>query len=377
MKLIQYILPALLLMSSCGDKNPDLQEELDANEASNTVLLTTSQFKTGDMQLGAFSEEAFHQIIQANGMLDVPPENKSTVCAYFGGYVKHISLLQGQKVEKGQTLFILESPEYIEIQQDFLESKSQLKYLKLDYERQQDLSSGNISSQKIFYKAESEYKVMSAKYESLKKKLQLMNINSNTISENNLTSTISVVAPISGYITSVIASKGMFLNPSDIALTITNVDHMHVELNIFEQDLKKIAVGQEISFRVQNDNISRKATVYLINKAVDMDKRTIKVHCHLVNENDVKSLNTGMYVEAKIYTSSDTAYALPVNSVITYQEKSYILKLEKSTKDNYTFKRTPVKLGQTNASFVEILNANSVGMDSEILTEGAFNLIKE
>jgi cobalt-zinc-cadmium efflux system membrane fusion protein len=379
MKIIQYIIPVFVLpiLISCGGEDTSMNKEIENEKNSNTIVITSSQFELGKMEVGSFSNQTFHKIVKANGMLDVPPENKSTVSAYFGGYVKNISLLQGQKIAKGQTLFTLESPDYIQVQQDFLESKSQLSYLKSDYERQKGLSSSNVSSQKTFLKAESDYKTTLARYESLKMKLQLMNINSNSVTELNLSSTIAVKAPISGFVTSVLATKGMFLNPSDIALTIMNTEHMHIELNIFEQDLTSVVIGQEVSFSIQNGHTPYKAEVHLINKAIDPEKRTVKVHCHFNKESDALSLTPGMFVEAEIYASSDSSLALPINSVVSIENKSYVLLQKKSTKDQQKFEKVEVKIGQTNQDYIEILNANDFEVNSQILINGAFNLIKE
>jgi cobalt-zinc-cadmium efflux system membrane fusion protein len=379
MKIIKYIIPILVLpiLISCGGEDTNMNKEIENEEISNTIVITPPQFELGKMELGTFSNQTFHKIVKANGMLDVPPENKSTVSAYFGGYVKNISLLQGQKIAKGQTLFTLESPDYIQVQQDFLESKSQLSYLKSDYERQKELSSSNVSSQKTFLKAESDYKTTLARYESLKMKLQLMNINSNSVTELNLSSTIAVKAPISGFVTSVLATKGMFLNPSDIALTIMNTDHMHIELNIFEQDLTSVAIGQEVSFSFENGRTPYEAVVHLINKAIDPENRTVKVHCHFKNESDALSLTPGMFVEAEIYASTDSSLALPINAVVTIENKSYVLLQKESAKDQLEFEKVEVKVGQTNQDYIEILNAGDFGKKAQVLTYGAFNLIQE
>ena len=379
MKRIIHLFPILtiFIFASCGSDQTIVDESEDSLPLNESTIITQTQFDLGKMEIGTFSNAPFKKIIKTTGMLDVPPENKATISAYFGGYVKNISLLQGQKINKGQTLFTLENPEYVQVQQDFLESKSQLNYLKTDYERQKELSADNVSSKKVYLKAESDYKVTLARYESLKKKLQLMNINPSSITESNLRTTISVTAPISGYVTSVLATKGLFLNPSDVALTIMNTEHLHIELNIFEQDLATIKIGQDVSFKLMNNPVIYKATVYLINKAIDPEKRTIKVHCHLINEDEAELFTPGMYVEAEIFTSNDSALALPIDAVISIEAKSYLLELEDSTKGEYTFTRKEVKVGQSNEEFIEILNVNSFKTDTKILTKGAFNLIQE
>lgn len=377
MKAFKQIYPIMLLVliSACGTETASETEETTSN--SQKVEVTKKQFDYGNMEVGKLTEEPFHRVITATGMLDVPPENKSTVSAYFGGYVKNISLIQGQKITKGQTLLTLENPDYIQVQQDYLETKSQLGYLKSDYERQKELAADNVSSKKTYLKAESDYQMTLAKYESLKKKLELMNISPSSVSSLNIRTTIVVTAPISGYVTSVLATKGMFLNPSDIALTIMNTDHMHVELNIFEQDLAKVKIGQEISFRLQNDDQKYAATVYLVNKAIDVENRIIKVHCHLVNEEQTRKFTPGMYVEAEIYASTDSTFALPIDAVISAEKRSYVLVKESLKNGNYSFLRKEVKVGQTNNEYIEIRNANNFDKNAEFLTKGAFNLIQE
>lgn len=366
----------LLLLASCGSDSTATEAEAPEAE-TNRVFLTHAQFKTGEMEFGTCSTQPFNGIIKTTGRLDVPPEYKSTVSAYFGGYVKQISLLEGQRVTQGQTLFTLENPDYIQTQQDFLEAKSVLAYLKMDYERQKDLSRDNVSSQKTFSKAESDYKVTLARYESLKRRLQLMNINPASVTESNLKSTIAVTAPISGYVTSVLATKGMFLNPSDVAVTIMNSEHLHVELAIFEQDLRRVSVGQNVTFTLQNDRTNYDATVHLINKAIHMEKRTINVHCHITNEKQSSFFTPGMYLEAEIYATKDSALALPISAVVTLNDKSYVLVKTNKTSKGYELTKKEVKRGQTSATHIEILDSELNKPGTEILIQGAFNLISE
>ncbi len=363
-------------MSSCGSDPAKEATETKADITESIVTLSEKQFETGKLKLGKMTKQSFNGTIKSNGMFDVPPENKSTVSAYFGGYVKNIQLLPGQYVSKGQTLFVLENPDYIQVQQDYLEAKSQLSYLKQDYERQKDLAKDNVSSQKTYSRAESDYKMTYARFEALKKRLDLMNISPNSISETNIRTTISIASPISGYITDVNATRGMFLNPSDVAVTIMSVDHMHIELKIFEQDLMNIKVGQVVKFKLQNDETEYFASIYLINKAIDPIKRTVNVHCHLANEEMSKLFTPGMYVEAEIQTSQMESYALPSEALVELDGKYYAL-VKVTNGKKYTFKRIELKVGETTDNFTKILSDTESLKSSEFVVEGAFNLIQQ
>ena len=86
-------------------------------------------------------------------MIDVPPENRASVTAFMGGFVKKTPLLVGDRVKKGQLLVVLENQEFVQMQQDYLEVFNQLDYLKAEFERNQTLFKEKIASQKNFLQA--------------------------------------------------------------------------------------------------------------------------------------------------------------------------------------------------------------------------------
>lgn len=381
MKFIQIItVISVVLTGSCTTKTEPENTETAIENISDihTVMLTTKQFQSSDMSTGKLELHQFHQTVQANGMLDVPPQNRVSVSAYFGGYIKEIRLLSGEEVRKGQTLFVLENPDFVQFQQDFLEAKAQLAYLKSDYERQKNLIQDNVTSQKNYLKAESDYMVTKVREQSLRKKLILMNIDPNTLDMSNMRTSINVHSPIDGFITSVHFSSGAFINPEEVAVTIINTNALLVSLNIFEKDLKSVQVGQEIRFRIQDDNSTEyQALVHLVNKTVDPEKRTVGIYGKLTDKLMAKKLNPGMYVEAEIYTSTESRKSLPKDAVVEANGKYYVLTLRNKSDSEYSFEQKEVTVGAANEDHIEILNASDFNESSEFLVKGAFNLITE
>src|SRR5690625_1212643 len=129
------------------------------------------------MSFGSVMEKDFAKTIHTNGTIDVPPQSKAVISAFSGGYIKNTHLLIGDKVKKGERLLSIENPEFITMQQQYLETAEQLAYLKSEYERQKTMLEENITSQKNYLKAESEYKSAVARTNSLKKNLEMLNIN--------------------------------------------------------------------------------------------------------------------------------------------------------------------------------------------------------
>jgi len=371
----QFLFFALLLsvFVSCETSEEVIEENASDSSA---IIISLKQFENSKMELGKIANHTFNQSIKSYGIFDVPPENKASVSAYFGGYVKKLRLLEGQEVSKGEILFTLENPEYVEIQQEFLETKGQLAYLKSDYERQKNLVQDNVTSQKIYLKAESDYKIAIVRFESLKKKLDLMNLDPNTLNENNLRSEINLTSPLTGYITSVNATIGMYLNPDDIALTIINPDHIHLELNIFEKDLPMIKVDQKIRFKLQNDSQDEyQAYVYLVSNYIDPEKRSASIHGHLADESHTKLFTPGMYIEAEIFSEVDTLLSIEKSAVIKADESNYVLVMIEKRTEEYLFEKRKIIVGISKDGFTQILNNNDFDKNDEILIKGAFNMI--
>lgn len=372
-----YFFASILLLTSCNSSSGEEKPEAAATSPLETRI-TDKQFESSGMRLGQLQLHRFTQMVAANGMVDVPPENKASVSVYFGGYVKRLDLLPGQKVNRGQVLFVLENPEYLEVQRDFLEEKGRLKYLRSDYERQKGLAGENVASEKQFLKAESEYKVSSARYESLRKKLQLMGINPETISEENLQSSIMVLSPISGYVSQVNANLGSYLSASDVGVELIDPEHLHLELNIFEKDLPKVQEEQKVIFSLQDDPMKKyEAKVHMVGKGVEPKNRTITVHAHLAEEEQKKLFNPGMYIEAKIETASEILPSLPAEAVVNLDDRNYVLQLESRNSEGMLFRKQEVQPGPENDGFIAIGNAEDFAEDAQFLTQGAFNLITE
>lgn len=368
-------------LSSCSSNS---ESDGSVNEVSmeentmETFEITEQQFTSSVMKMGQLEVKPFHDLVKANGMFDVPPENRASVSSYFGGTVKSIQLLPGEKVKKGQILFVLENPDFVQLQQEYLEAKSQLHYLESDYERQKNLVKDSVTSRKNFLKAESDFLSTQVKVESIGKKLMLMNISPSNLTFETIRSSISIPSPITGYITKININLGEFLNPAETAISLVNTDHLHLEINIFEKDLSSVKIGQHILFNIQNGSeMDYEATVHLVNKTIDPENRTIGIHGHLIDESLNDLFTPGMYLEARIEVSSGSVLALPEAAVVDMENNYYVLVLDQQTGENYSFVKKEVQIGAKSNGFVEIINAKSFKNSDQFLTSGAFDLILE
>jgi cobalt-zinc-cadmium efflux system membrane fusion protein len=373
-----FILFAVLFMFSCGDSEKENSEESATSSSDGGIQLSFAQFEGSDMELGKIEENSFPVSIETTGMIDVPPENKAMVSSFADGYVRETPLLIGDEVKKGQFLVSLENPDYVQMQQDYLDAMQQMNYLKSEYQRQKTLLEEKITSERNFLRAESEYKRNLAKYQALRKKLQMLNLNPDAVERGNISSTIRIYAPISGSITEMNINNGMYVSAADELMQIIDRDHLHIELNVFEKDVMKIKKGQDIRFSIPEANTDTiKGEVHLVGTSISEEKRTVKVHGHFKDEQKKNSLATGMFVEAEIITDKRKAKALPAESIVSLDNTNYVLVLDTKTDSNYIFKRRKVLPGDTYNGFTIIKNSADFNQDTQFLTKGAFTLITE
>ncbi|NOS56947.1 MAG: efflux RND transporter periplasmic adaptor subunit [Cyclobacteriaceae bacterium] len=364
--ILLFSIGAILLMA-CGSKKQEQAVVVDSLSA-NMITLTSSQYKASNITLGKVERKPVAKQITVNGKLDVPPQNLVIISAPMGGFVKSTQLLQGMKVKKGDVLTVLENQEYIQLQQDYLDSSSKLEFLQMEYNRQQELAKENVNAQKALQQSKSQYESMKAMVSGLEAKLAMINLSPASIKNGRIKSTVNLTAPIDGFITTVNVNIGQFVTPTEVMFKIVNLEHMHAELQVYEKDINKIAVGQKVTFQLANDTAIYNASVYLVGKEISPE-RTVRIHCHLDKVD--KSLLPGMFVTANIETVSAEADVVPTTSISNFEGKDYIFV---SSSDNQ-FKAIRVNTGIAVGEFTEVQLLEKLVAGAPIVTLGAFELM--
>jgi len=388
---------ALLLMSSavwlsgCGSGKADEASTAEQSATPDSTAITSDSAETGPVRveltqaqynvaairLGQPTLRTLSTVLKVNGALDVPSQDMMSVSVPFGGYIRQIKLEPGMQVRKGQTLVILENPDYIQFQQDYLDTKAKLDYANLEFARQQELSRDNVNALKVFQQARSTQQSLQAQLAGMGQRLAMLRINPATLSPGKLTRTVVVPSPVSGFITNVLVNNGRFLNPSDVIVEIINTNDLHVRMNVFEKDISQIRAGQRIHFGMGGDpTLAHRGTIFLIGKSIAAD-RTISVLAHPDGyENDYIP---GGYVSAQIDVKTQPLPALPESAVVSYGGKSLIYVLEKQVNPAaYRFRQVEVKIGVRKDGYVAVMLPPDVNpAQTPIVLNGAYSLLSK
>lgn len=370
-------LMTLVLSTSCS-KNESSENGIQVTEApedSREIVLTEEQFRTMKMEWGPLHTGEFSEEITVQGSIQIPVEGMREIAAYYGGYVQDLKLLEGQAVRKGEVLFMLENPDFIRLQQDYLETKSQLNYLKAEFERQRTLASEQISAQKNFLKAEADYQSALAKSESLKKQLSLIQINADQLKPETIRTKVAVSSPISGFVEDVFVVPGQFLPAAGKAVSLLSKDHIHVELVVFEKDANRVHPGQKVEFSSPDKpGDVLEAQIYVVGQSINA-QRQINVHAHLVDEKQESKLTPGMFLQARIQLDPQESLAVPEESVLEVDQDRYILIQKAKTENGFVLEKVKVIPGAKGKHYMAIQPEKALDSTTVVLVKGGFNLL--
>ena len=356
----------LLINIACSNTKAEEQDK-EAETITDVVTLSAEQIKNAKLTLGNFDQTTISDEVKANGMVDVPPMNMASVSIPISGYVKSTNILPGSAIRKGGVLATIYSMDYIQLQQDYLQAVSKLKYLELELDRQNTLSKEDVGAKKKLQQADSEVSSIKALTKALELKLEMIGCSVEKLKKGQILSVINITSPIDGYVKIANLSIGKNVAPTDVLFEIVGDAHKHIELKVFENDINKIKVGQKIM--VENPKFSENpmtATVFLVGKNVEADTKTINIHGHIDDEAMENKLTVGQYVNTKILTGKRIVNTLPESAVVLHGNGGFIFIKTKES----TFQQIPVKIGITERGNIEVIPEKNIG-NQQVVKQGA------
>ncbi|MFV0194929.1 efflux RND transporter periplasmic adaptor subunit [Empedobacter falsenii] len=366
-KYILMLCTALVVMS-CSKEEVQPQEDQKEEVSTSILKLTDAQLKNFDIDTVSFQHQNLPTTIRLNAKTAVTPENTISITNAFGGYVKQIALIPGNYVNKGQVLVVLEDPQYIQMQEDYLTTKALLEQANADYIRQKELNAEQAASDKVMQQAKATRQSLMVKKSSLEQKLRLMNINPSSVSLSNIRRTINVYAPISGMVSQVFANKGQYISPADAMLEIINPDRSLLNVKVFEKDLGNIQIGQTLkAYTNTKPDQKLDAKITSISNQVNEDG-TVDIFAKITNANGTR-LTANMYFNIELEVNSLDANVLPEEAIVQFEGKDYVF--ERQNKNQ--FRLVPVEIGISSNKMVEIKspqNSNKV-----YIAKGSYNLL--
>lgn len=363
MKKITTLYILTLILGACS--SPAIEENTEITEESNRFELSEKAMEAIGLEYSSPETRSLHTTLNVSGILDVPPAQKQSITLSYPGKITQIPLINGMHVHKGDLLFAIENPAFITMQEEYLIAKSNLEFAEKNLARQQVLSEGKVNAEKDLDQAKNQVDRLNAQKNALIQNLRLININPAQINAQSLSATVKFYADANYWVQQVNVNRGSYATEGSVVMDLINLEHIHLELAVFEKDIHRLKIGQNISFQLPHETIKRMAEVYLISRTVKAD-RTIQVHAHLEKEDS--KLLPGTFVQAQIQIQQDSAFTLAASALQQWQGKYYLFE----------------HLGKGSFEMVEIAKPEQVGdwiyvetplLNRQFVSKGTFQLL--
>ena len=384
---ILTVMVLTIFVSACGNKenhnendghSHDEEEKTEVNEEhhdEDEVMLSQQQFDALKMKIDTLALRNMSGYVEANGTLEVPPQNEAAITTVVGANVVSIEVIEGDKVNKGQVVAYLSHPNIIQAQTDYLNAYSNSELAKKNYERQQKLYDAGVGSGANFQKAEAEYQASKAMVNGLEAQLRILNVNTTSVRNGTIAQRIALRSPIEGFVQKVEVKTGQYVEPQTELFEIVNTHHVHADLMVFEKDVYKVQKGQKVNFTVQSiPDAELIAEIYSVSKTFEDNPKAVHVHAEI--ENKKGNLIPGMYIQGKIQVDNTQTKALPESAIIKEGERYYVFSVEKEN-DDWSFKPIEVVLGTKDGDWVSVQFTENIESNTKFAYNNAYYLNAE
>ncbi|MBW3129541.1 efflux RND transporter periplasmic adaptor subunit [Hymenobacter profundi] len=376
------LLFAWFVTASCNSTPAETKEASEAAAVEkptspNQLTLSPTQAQAAGIEIGTFDHQEMTTDVLANGLIDVPPQNMASISAVMGGYVQTVNVLPGQFIKRGGTVAVLRHPDYLQLQQNYLQSRARLRFLQQELDRQQVLDAEDVGAKRKLQQAQADYQTEQAALRALAAQVRMLGLSVARLDGGHIAPTVPLTAPVGGFVRAVNINPGQYVGPQDVLVEVVDRSDLHLELKVFEKDIARVKVGQRILFNVPNssspDNMT--ARIFLVGKAFDDNDRTVSVHAHLEPERD--DLLPGQYVSARIQTGGRRQRTLPEDAIIQDGEVSYAFVRTATDSAGSTFRRLRLRASQPQHGAVAVTLLDKLPDTTQLVRRGAYFLQAE
>lgn len=348
------------------------EEEIDFQN----IPLSEKQVKAVDLKMGEAQKREMDAMLHVNGSLVLRAQDMGNVSSLMGGIVKNVYVKEGQMVSRGQVVATIENTDVVTLQREYYTAYKESEMARLELDRQKTLASAGAGIKKTLQMSEKNYKVALANLLGTGRQLQQMGISTKEVAKGKFTTVFPLRAPISGTVSDMQASLGSYADMQTPLMKIRNNHAVECDLNVFEKDIAKVKVGDQVLVSLTNQpGVNVSGRVYGMNQYLNKGTKSVAVHVKLDAKRGAK-LFEGMYVSGQIATGRQLCMTLPDKAIVSADGKQYVFALNQqhSKGGTYSFSRHEVTTGVSNNGYTEVALCKHLKKGQKIVTDNAFYL---
>jgi cobalt-zinc-cadmium efflux system membrane fusion protein len=359
-----------------GDDKPVASSTERAKAPSDgpgAVDLTEKQVAA--LKIERVTQFAFTAENQTVGNIDFNQTLLVQVFTPYQGRIISADLNIGDKVEKGQVLFTIDSPDLLTAESALIAASGVRTLQTRTLNRVKALKQIGGVSQQAVDQTTSDQQTAEGAWRSARDTVRMFGKTEEEINrivgERKADARLVVKSPISGYVTQRAAAPGLLVQPGAAPppYVVADTSTMWMMANVIENEAPSLQVGQEVSATVgafPDRVFSGKITV--IGASVDPVTRRVPVRSEIANPDHL--LRAGMFANFAIRLGAAVqSAAVPAVAIVREGDGSMTAW---TTTDQRSFTRRVVRVGQRHGDLVQIIEG--LRPDELIVSDGALFL---
>ncbi len=265
------------------------------------ISLTSMKSELAGIQTATASWEHMTRSIRTVGLVTADETRIRHIHTKIPGWIEKLEAnFTGQQVRKGKPILTIYSPELLSSQEEFLRAReAAAKFEK------SSLPEVRRGGEDLLAAA--------------RKRLELFDVPENFIRDLERTGqpkrTVSLLAPVSGYITSKETFEGQQVEPGMELFTVTDLSQVWVEADVYEYEAPSVKIGQKAVLTLPYDaSVLLTGRVDYIYPYLSPESRTLKVRLQFNNPD--LTLKPSMFVNVELKVDSGEGVVIPESSIM-------------------------------------------------------------
>lgn len=328
---------ALVLVGGCGPGKQSASPAPMYERKGDRLVVPPDSPLRGRIKVEPATEQVIQSQLIAPGSVEADPSRLAKITPPLAGRVEKLLVHLGDRVEKGQPLLVLNAPDLVSAQADFIRARSALAQSQRTYARQKDLFEHGIGAQRDLEQAETDRTVAQSELERTRKRLEQLGMGVDAAP-----GPLVVRSPISGRVIDLAVSGGEFKNdPNAVLMTVADLSTVWLTANVQEKDVRRVKVGDTATavFSAYPDQ-SFSGKVFSVADLLDLETRSLKVR--VAFENPEGRFKPGMFATVRFAGTSTARVVVPTTALVLRGDDSYAF----VEVEPWVFEQRPVITGE-------------------------------
>lgn len=335
------------------------------------LRLSPSTANSINLQLAAFKEQTIEQTLRLDGVVEIPPQLRTSASSQLDGSIRAIHIDRGQTVKKGDVLAEIASLDLQNLQLELLATQLELNLQSDTLHRLQ--AAKDAVSRRNLLELQNQVNALKIQSTNLRQQLLTQGLTSNDIDRvldtRQVMAALPVRAPADGTVVNFDRTLGQVINANEPLFEIHDLSQARVQAFVRESDTSLVQIGQPARIRlVSHPGFETEGKLSRLGSIVGADNRTQSVWIEF-NEFPANELRNGILSNVVLTTAHlSPTPALPISALTRDGHRNYVF----VHKADGTFERRSVQTGRSDDRFIEIKAGLALG--EEVAIQGVSHL---